>query len=690
MQRQASLFLLIALLAGCQTPAPVARKIPHVTTVHGERLVDNYYWLRQKDSPDVLTYLQAEDAYTEAQMRKTRPLQDALYQEMLNRIEETDRSVPYRKGEWFYYHRTEQGKQYPIYCRHRTGAEEVILDQNQLATGKDFMAVSGMTVSDNGRYLAFGTDDTGFREYTLQIKDLQTGQMLKDTRTHVDSFAWAKDNQTLFYVTEDDAKRPYRLWRHTLGAANDELIYEEKDALFFLGIGRSRSRAYLFLSSASKTTSEVRYLRVDQPAGEFRVVAPRTKDHEYDVDHAGELFYIRTNDRGRNFRLVTAPVADPQQWTELVPHRPDVMLDGVELFARHYVLVERAGGLPRLRVVNLATRQVRNIEFPDAAYSVAPEDNAEFDTDVFRYGFESLRTPHSICDYDMLTGKSTQLKQQPVKGDFNPSRYQVERLHAKAEDGTLIPVSLVYRRDLRTGNLQPLLLDGYGAYGIPEDVWFSSHRLSLLDRGVIFAIAHVRGGGELGKPWHNAGRMLQKRNTFTDFIAAAELLTREGYTSRDKLIITGGSAGGLLMGAVLNLRPDLFRAALVEVPFVDVINTMLDESLPLTVTEFEEWGNPKIKPEYDYIRSYSPYDNVAATNYPAMLVKTSLNDSQVMYWEPAKYVAKLRALKTDRNALLLKVDLGGAGHGGKSGRYDALHELAFDYAFLFRQWGIAR
>ena len=691
MKRQHFLLAFVLYVSACQTAGPpVARRLPHFTKIHGDRLVDNYYWLRKKDSPAVLAYLKAEDAYTDAFMKPAQPLQEALYKEMLGHIQETDSSVPYRDGDWLCYHRTEEGEQYPIYCRKQgttNSAEEITLDMNAMAKGKAFLAVGVYEVSDDGKLLAFSTDETGFRKYTLYVKDLQTGSLLPEKIPHVENAVWAADNKTLFYVTEDDAKRPYRLWRHELRAKNDTLLYEETDALFALGIGRSRSKAYIFAESASKTSTEVRYLRANQPTDTFQVIAPRAKDHEYDVDHSGNLFYIRTNDKGRNFRLVTAPVGDPRRdnWTELVPHRDDVMLDGVELFADHYVLQERENGLPQLRVVQISTHRSQRIEFPDPAYSVAPQDNSEFNTNVFRYGFESLRTPHSVFDYDMAAGQSTLLKQQPVP-NYEPGNYQAERLWATASDGTRIPISLVYRK----GPKRALLLDGYGAYGIPNDVWFSSNRISLLDRGVAFAIAHVRGGGEFGKKWHDAGRMMNKRNTFTDFIACTEFLCREGYTSRDHLSITGASAGGLTMGAVLNMRPDLCHAALVEVPFVDVIDTMLDESLPLTVGEFEEWGNPKLKEQYDYMKSYSPYDNIAPTNYPAMLVKSSLNDSQVMYWEPAKYVAKLRATKTDHNPLALRVDLQPAGHSGKSGRYDALHELAFDYAFLLAQWGIAK
>jgi oligopeptidase B len=705
--RRFSIPLLLALvlsLGGCQgltsrqsgaLKPPVAAVHPKVTEINGITLVDNYYWLRDKENPAVTAYLKAENAYTAQCMKPTVPLQNTLYDEMINRLLASDRTVPYRDGEWLYYQKTEMGKQYPIYCRRHhdmSAPEEIILDQNKLAEGKEFLDLGVMEVSDDGQWLAYSTDTTGFREFALHIKDLHTGALLPETPVRVDSVAWAADNKTLLYVTEDDAKRSDQLYRHVLGSTNDTLVYDEKDELYSLSVGRSRSKEFILIDSEGKTSSEYRYVRADRPTDDLKVFLPRRKDHRYDVDHAGGLFYVRTNDKGRNFRLVSAPVDDPRpaNWKEIVPVREDVMLNDIDLFPGYCVLEERENGLPQLRVLDMATGKSSRIQFPDPAYTIATEDNAEYNTNVLRFAFESFRTPHSVFEYNLTTGQTQLLKRETVVGSFRPDDYQVERLMAPASDGTLIPISLVYRKDPARPGPRPLLLDGYGAYGISEDVWFSSDRLSLLDRGVTFAIAHVRGGGEFGKKWRDAGAMSHKLNTFTDFIAAAEYLIAKKYTTAKLLDITGASAGGLLMGAVLNMRPDLFHAALVEVPFVDVINTMLDESLPLTVTEFEEWGNPKIKVQFDYIRSYSPYDNIAHTNYPTMLVKTSLNDSQVMYWEPAKYVAKLRATKTDHNLLLLQTDLEAAGHSGKSGRYDALHELAFDFAFLLWQWGITK
>ena len=656
--------------------------------------MDDYFWLREKTNAAVIAHLKAENAYTDAVLKPTEKFQAALYKEMLSRIKETDSSVPHRMGEWLYYSRTEKGKQYPIYCRKRPthGAKEVVLlDLNQLGKGKPYVALGASDVSDDGNLLIYTLDFTGFRQYSLYVKDLRTGKVLADRAEKVGTAAWAADNKTFFYTVEDDAKRQYRLYRHELGAKKDTLVFEEKDELFDIDVGRTRSKAFLICASGSKTSDESRYLPATEPAGEWKVIVPREVDHEYDVDHHGDKFYIRSNKGGRNFQLVEAPVKDPSQknWQVVVPHRAKVMIAGAEFFKEHYVLLEREEGLPHLRVTEITTGITRRVEFPEAVYDVGPAENEDFDTPTLRYSYESLSTPRSTFDLDLARHTSSLLKRQEVPGTFKPEDYQTERLHATAPDGTKVPISIVYRKSTRRDGSAPLLLDGYGAYGIPNDVGFSSGRLSLLDRGFIFAIAHIRGGGEMGKPWHDDGRMMNKKNTFTDYIACADFLIAEKFTRRDRLMITGGSAGGLLMGAVLNARPDLCKAAVLHVPFVDLINTMLDETLPLTITEFEEWGNPKKKPEFDYLRTYCPYSNLRATAYPAMLVKTSLDDSQVMYWEPAKYVAKLRTLKTDVHPLLFKVNMA-AGHGGSSGRYDHLKEVALDYAFLLGQAGIAK
>jgi oligopeptidase B len=676
------------------TSPPIARKVPKIDLVHGERRVDDYAWLRRKEDPDVIAYLEAENAYAAHVMKPTEAFRDALYQEMLARIKEDDASVPYRLGAHFYYSRTEKGKQYPIYCR-KSGAleapEEVTLDLNVLAEGQSFLSLGAFTVSDDGTLLAYSLDYTGFREYTLYVKDLRSGELLSERIEKVTSAAWAADGRTLFYVTEDAAKRPYRLLRHRLGSADDVLVLEEPDALFRLGVWRSRSLAYLFVLSGSFTTTEVRYLAAGEPHADWRLVAARAKDHEYHIDHGaglgGDTFYIRTNAGGRrNFRLVEAPVADPrpERWVEVLPHRDDVMLDDIDVFRDHLVVHEREDGLPKLRVVDLATRIGHHMEFPEPTYDVTPEPNPEFDTGLFRLRYQSLVTPGSVYDYDIRERRLVLRKRTEVLGGFDPSRYRSERLYATAADGTRIPISLVTRADAPRDGSSPMLLAGYGAYGIPYPVTFSSARLSLLDRGVSYAIAHVRGGGELGKRWHDEGRMMAKRNTFTDFIAASERLIARGDTSPDRLVIEGGSAGGLLIGAALNMRGELYHAAVLRVPFVDVINTMLDETLPLTVGEFEEWGNPKIREHYESMKTYCPYSNLAARRYPAILVKTSLYDSQVMYWEPAKYVAKLRTLKTDARPLIFHTVMT-AGHGGPSGRYDALRDTAFDYAFILTE-----
>jgi oligopeptidase B len=671
---------------------PVAKKVPELIEIHGETLRDDYAWLRQKESPDVIAYLQAENAYAEALTKPTGAFEEALYREMLARIKEDDQSVPYPFGGWLYYSRTETGKQYPIHCRKRAAdaLEHVTLDLNALAVGHPFLSLGVYAVSDDGRWLAYSADFTGARDYTLFVKDLTTGALAPDRVDKVSSVAWAADSTTLFYVVEDDAKRPYRLWRHRLGApvSDDTFLYEESDALFRLGVWRSRSRALLFAGSGSFTTTEIRWLPAAEPTATWRLILARQHEHEYAVDHGitagGDLLYIRTNAGGRrNFRLVTAPLDDarPERWREVIAHRDDVMLEDVDVFADHYVAHERAEGLIRLRVTDVGTGETHDVAFPEPAYEVSADVNAQFEARAYRLRYQSFVTPASVFDYDVAARRLILLKQTPVLGGFDPTRYRSERIHATAPDGTRVPISLVAPVDAPRDASSPMLLAGYGAYGIPYPVTFASSRLSLLDRGVTFAIAHVRGGGELGKRWHDEGRMLNKRNTFTDLIAAADALVAAGYTARDRLVIEGGSAGGLLIGAVLNMRPDVARAAVLRVPFVDVINTMLDESLPLTVGEFEEWGNPKIREQYLYMKTYCPYSNLAALRYPEILVRTSINDSQVMYWEPAKWVARLRTVNQGDRPVVFKINMA-AGHGGSSGRYDALRETAFDYTWI--------
>jgi oligopeptidase B len=699
--------LSVALIAACSfvlaaddnssslSAPPVAKKVPKTTEVNGRELVDNYFWLRDKQNPEVAAYLQAENAYTDAVMKPTEGLQKKLYDEMLSRIKENDAEVPYKEGSYFYYTRTEAGKQYSIYCRKKgtlDAPEELLLDVNELAKGQKFMSVRDFAVSDDGNLLAYSADNTGFRQYVLAVKDLRTGKLLPDHAERVGSVAWANDNKTVFYTVEDPTtKRQFQLYRHAAGTdGSDKLVYEEKDERFNVEAGKTRSKAYIFLFCASHTTSEARYIPADQPTAEFKVLEPRKQDVEYYPDHNGSFFYIRVNDTGRNFRLVKAPVSDPRSanWQEVVPHRANVMLDDTDFFKNYYVLSERENGLPQMQVTDLATGKSRRIEFPEPAYSSYPYANREYETSKYRYGYQSFITPRSVFEYDMATGKSTLLKQKEVPGGYDRTKYQVEQVYAPASDGVKVPISVVHLKNAKLDGTGPMYLTAYGSYGYPLDISFNSDRFSLIDRGVVYAVAHIRGGGEMGKAWHDDGRMMHKKNTFTDFIASAEYLVKQGYGSKDRLVIEGRSAGGLLMGAVLNMRPDLFHAALVGVPFVDVINTMLDESLPLTVAEFEEWGNPKEKPAFDYMISYSPYDNIEAKTYPNMLVRTSFNDSQVMYWEPAKYVAKMRAMRTDHNSLILKTNMSPAGHGGASGRYDRLHEVAFDYAYFLTQMGI--
>jgi len=672
----------------------MAEKKTKTTNIHGTTLVDDYFWLREKTNPAVLAHLQAEDAYTETVMKPTAALQEKLYKEMLSHIKQTDTNVPYRAGNYFYYSRTEEGKQYPIFCRKKgslEGAEEIVLDVNELAKGQKFMSVGTFQPSNDGNLLAYSTDNTGYRQYVLQIKDLRTGQLFPERIERVTSFTWANDNKTFFYVTEDQVtKRSDKFFRHVLGTDKMDLVYDEKDELFDIGTYRSRDKSVIFLQFFSKTSNESRYLRADDPDGTLKVIIPRTPEHEYDVDYRDNLFYIRTNKGAKNFRIVTAPVNDPSEknWKEFVAHNPAVKIEAISLFANHAVLSEWEGGLQQLEVVSFKTNKRNRITFPEPVYAAEIGTNREYDTSVVRYNYESLVTPDSVFDYDMNTGKSTLLKQTEVPGGFDRKNYQSERVFATASDGTKIPMSMVYRKGVKMDGSAPLLLYGYGSYGYSIPPTFSSNRLSLLDRGVIFVIGHIRGGSELGEEWRQAGRMMNKMNTFTDFIACAEALIKNKYTSKDRIVIEGGSAGGLLMGAVSNMRPDLFKAVVSHVPFVDVLNTMLDASLPLTTSEYIEWGNPNEKPAFDYMKTYSPYDNVAKKDYPATLVKVSLNDSQVPYWEGAKLVAKLRTMKTDHNPLLLKVNFG-AGHGGASGRYDALRESAFDYAFMLWQMGVA-
>jgi len=691
----AALLAPVALAQDSTPQPPVAKKVLHVTRVNGATLKDNYFWLRNRKDPDVMKYLEAENAYTEAIMKPSKDFQAALYKEMLSHVKQTDLGVPVRQGRYFYYSRTEEGKQYPYQCR-KLGStdapEEILLDLNKLAEGHSFLGLGDFSVSDDGNLLAYSVDTTGYRQYTLYVKDLRTGQTLGEHIERVDSVVWATDNKTIFYVTEDDvSKRSDKFWRHEVGAAKSDLLIEEKDELFDLGVTRSLDKKMIFLESEAKTSHEYRYLAADNPTGQFKIVVPREDGHEYDVDYYEGEFYIITNKNAKNFRVVTAPVSDPSEknWKSFIDHNPKIKIDRLETFAGHLVVSEREGGLEYLRVIDMKTKQSHRIPTDASDYSLSIGDNREFDTPDVRFNYQSMVTPRSVYDYDMNRRQRKLLKQEEVPGGFDAGRYEEKRIWAVARDGTQVPISIAYKKGVPFDGSAPMLLYGYGSYGISWDPVFSSSRLALLDRGVIYAVAYVRGGGELGEEWRDSGRMMSKLNTFYDFIDCAEFLVKNKYTSSGRLVIQGGSAGGMLMGGVTNMRPDLFKAVIAQVPFVDVINTMLDASLPLTTGEYIEWGNPHEKPAFDYMIRYSPYDNVAAKNYPTMLVEVSLNDSQVPYWEGTKLVAKLRATKTDKNLLLLKANLG-AGHGGSSGRYDALHETAFDYAFALSQMGITK
>ncbi|GAC1519944.1 MAG: oligopeptidase B [Vulcanimicrobiaceae bacterium] len=670
-------------------PPPVATKVPHEHSIHGITRHDEYFWLRRKSDPKVRAYLEAETAYAEAVMKPTEALQKTLYDEILGHIKQTDLSVPYRRGEYFYYSRTEEGKQYPIYARKRgslDAPEEITLDLNALAAGHSYLGLGSYQISDDGNLLAYSVDTTGYRQYTLRVKDLRTGDDLAEAIPRVDSVEWATDNATLFYTTEDDvSKRHDRFWRHALGAAESTLLFEEHDERYDVGALRSNDRAYVFLVSASKSTTEWRAIRAAAPASELAVVIPRSDGHRASVEHHGTDFYILSNRGAEDFKLVTTPDATPQEahWKTIVSERAGIHLADISMFEHYAVLDGRSGGFSNLEILELASGRLETVPFDEAVHSVFPAANPEYRTNVFRYTYTSLVTPASVYEIDLATGARELLKTTEVPG-YDPEAYETELKYATARDGTKIPISIVSRTGIAHDGKAPMLLYAYGSYGISMDPTFSAARLVLLDRGVVFAIAHVRGGGELGERWRTAGHLREKLNTFTDFIDCADDLIESRYTSADRLVIQGGSAGGLLVGAVSNMRPDLFRAVVSQVPFVDVMNTMLDASLPLTTSEYLEWGDPNVASDYDYMMRYSPYDNVRAQAYPTTLVKVSVNDSQVPYWEGAKLVAKMRALKTDGNPLLLMVNFG-AGHGGASGRYDALKETAFNDAFILAE-----
>jgi len=665
---------------------PVAKILPAPSTTLGEKRIDNYFWLRDRTNPETIKYLEAENDYTKAAMKHTEALQAKLYSEMLGRIQQTDLSVPTKRDYYFYYTRTEEGKQYSIYCRKHgiDGKEEVLLDGNKMAEGKKYFRIGNFVASPNHRLLAYSVDYEGDEAYTIHVKDLKTRKLLADAipNTYY-SLEWANDNETFFYTVLDSAKRPFKVYRHTLGVKKNTLVCHETDERFTVELEKTRSRAYIVINIGSSLTSEVRYIKADRAKGKFVTLLPRVQETEYDVTHHGDSWFIRTNDGAKTFRLIEAPVQDPSRanWREVIAARPEATIESVTAFKDDLVTEERDRGLIKIRIQNFSTGDVHYVDFTEPVYTASLGANADYDTKILRFNYTSLVTPNSVFDYNMDTRERELKKQQPVLGGYDPAKYQSERIYATAPDGVKVPISLVYKQGLVQNGKAPMLLYGYGAYGISMDPTFSSDRLSLLDRGFVYAIAHIRGGADLGKPWHEDGRILKKRNTFNDFIACAEHLIAERYTSANRLAIMGGSAGGLLMGAVTSMRPDLFAVVVAKVPFVDALNTMLDASLPLTVGEYEEWGNPNEKQFYDYIKSYAPYENVGAKEYPTMLITAGLNDPRVSYWEPAKWAAKLRAMKKDHHLLLLKTNMG-SGHFGSSGRYEYIKETAFDYAFI--------
>ena len=668
----------------------MAKKIPSVLEKHGHLRVDDYYWLKDRDNPDVIAYLKAENEYSDRIMAHTKPLEEKIFEEIKSRIAQTDMSVPYKRDGYFYYTRYEQGKEYPIFARRKGSLdqpEEIMLDANVLAQGHEFFSIGGWALSADQNLMAYAVDTQGRRIFTIYIKNLMTGELLPDVIPNVtENLTWADDNSTLFYARQDlKTLRAYQIYRHRLGtsADTDQLVFEESDETYVAYVYKTKSKKYLMIVSAQTLSQEYRYLEAQDPFGEFQIFLPRQREHEYSIDHFADRFLIRTNDEAKNFRLMVTPVEKigKEHWQEIVPNRQDVYLGDFEIFKDYLVLEERNRGLTQIRVIPWSGGQGYYLPFDEPAYRANIGVNPEFDTTILRYEYTSMKTPLSIYDYDMVTHERKLLKQEQVLGGFNSSNYDSERLHATAPDGVEVPISLVYRKGLRRDGENPLLLYGYGSYGASIDPAFSSPRLSLIDRGFIFAIAHIRGGQELERQWYDDGRLLKKKNTFTDFIACAEYLIREKFTRPEKLFAMGRSAGGLLMGAVANMRPDLFKGIVAEVPFVDVITTMLDPSIPLTTGEYDEWGDPNQKDVYQYMLSYSPYDNVEAKQYPNLLATGGLHDSQVQYWEPAKWVAKLRDLKTDNNRVLLKTNME-AGHGGSSGRFRRHRETAFSYAFI--------
>ncbi len=670
---------------------PIAKKIPKQLTAHGDTRTDNYYWMNQREDPEVISYLNAENDYTQQMLAHTEELQQKLYQEIVGRIKQKDESVPFKDDGYWYYTRYEEGKEYPIYARKKgtlEAPEEIMVNANVRAEGKSYYAAAGMNVSPSNQLLAFGEDTVSRRKYTIRFKDLKTGELLTDAIPNTTGSAvWGNDNKTVFYTMKDPALRSFKIFKHTLGTptSQDKEVYHEADETFGTYVYKTKSDKYIIIGSGSTVSNEYRYLDADKPNGTFKMIQPRERGLEYSVDHFGDKFYIVTNkDGATNFKLMQTPVSKTgkDNWKEVIAHREDVLLEGIEIFKDYLALQERKNGLAQIRVKKWNDpKSDYTIDFAEEAYTAAIGANPDFNSKTLRFEYSSLTTPNSTYDFNMATKERELLKRQEVVGDFNSENYEAKRIYATAADGTKIPVSLVYKKGVQLNGNNPTLLYAYGSYGYSTNPSFSSVRLSLLDRGFVYAIAHIRGGQEMGRQWYENGKMLKKKNTFTDFTDAAKFLIDQNYTNPEKLFAQGGSAGGLLMGAVVNMHPELFKGVLAAVPFVDVVTTMLDTSIPLTTGEFDEWGNPAEKQYYDYMLSYSPYDNVEAKAYPNMLVTTGLHDSQVQYWEPAKWVAKLREMKTDDNMLLLHTNMV-AGHGGASGRFERYKETALQYAFL--------
>ncbi|MDX8339887.1 S9 family peptidase [Draconibacterium sp. IB214405] len=686
---------LVACTSNEKIEQPVAKKIMKELTIHGHTRVDNYYWMNERENPEVIAHLEAENAYKDAAMKHTEPLQEKLFEEIKSKIKPENESVPYKKNGYYYYYKQLPGKEYDVNCRKKgslDAEEEVILDENVLAEGQEFFMLGGLSVSPDNKLIAYGVDTVSRRKYTIYFKNLETGETLEDAiPLTTGSAVWANDNKTVYYTLKDDVTlRSEKIMKHVVGTPveDDVEVFYEDDETFSVFIYKTKSQKYLIIGSESTLTSEYRYLDANNPAGEFKVIQPRTRGLEYSVDHFGNDFYIRTNLEALNFRLMKTPVAatEKENWTEVIPHRSDVYFSGFDILKDYLVVTERIEGINQLRVMSWKGGEYY-IDFDEDVYTVSPNVNLDFDTDVFRFSYTSLTTPNSIYDYNLKSKERTLLKQDEVLGGFNKDDYETKRIYATAGDGTKIPMSIVYKKGLEKNGDNPTLLYGYGSYGITNNPRFSLARLPLLDRGFVYAIAHIRGSQINGRQWYEDGKLLKKMNTFTDFNDCAQFLIDDGYTNSEKLFAMGGSAGGLLMGACINLRPELYKGVIAAVPFVDVVTTMLDESIPLTTSEFDEWGNPKIEKYYHYMLSYSPYDNVEAKDYPALLVTTGLHDSQVQYWEPAKWVAKLRELKTDDNPLLFHINMD-YGHGGASGRFEWIKETALEYAFIFDQIGI--